>query len=199
VTRALLALLLVAGCDRRADAAVEGVELAQARGVIDRPGGTLVVVTVEAPAPELPAGARELQLAIARQVPWKQVDAVLKRSEAAGARAVPLVGDKWRVRGFVVSDELKTDQSIAFTATADGKSCVSPPGEPEAKCVQTIDKDHVDVAYTRALIREAVDAYGIQDVDLQVPPEMQWQDIVRAVDAARTCCKGTTVRVKINR
>jgi hypothetical protein len=196
----LTALLVfaLAGCQGRPEAAVHGVPLAQARGVIDEPDGELVVVTVEAPDPPLPAG-KPVKLAIARQVPWNQVAALLAKAEAAGVKAVPLVGNKWRVRGFVLSEPLQTDQSIAYTATSDGKSCVSPPGEPEAKCVQTIDKDHIDVAYTRELVREAVDVYKIQDVDVQVPSQMQWQDVVRAIDAARTCCGDTAVRVKLDR
>jgi hypothetical protein len=198
VTAALFALTAAcASCDKRPDASAEGITLPQARGFIDAPDGPTVKVTVEAPAPALPAG-KVVKLAIAKQVQWGQVDALLQKAAAAGVRAVPLVGDKWRVRGFVPSDELKTEESIALTGTSDGKSCVSPPGEPEAKCVQTVDMNHIDVAYTRGLVREAVTAYKIEDIDLEIPPDMQWQDVVRAVDAARTCCGSQTIRVKIN-
>lgn len=192
-----LAALLLVGCQSKRDASVDGVVLAQARGVSEPPDGPTLRVPGD-DADRLPDGPL-VRLAIARQTAWKDVDELLHRLEKAGVQPVLLVGQRWRVRAFTLSDPLETEESIALTATIDGKSCVSPPGVPEAKCVQTIDKNHIDVAYTRELVREAVGAYRIHDIDVEVPPTMQWQDVVRTLDAARTCCFGDKVRVKLDR
>jgi biopolymer transport protein ExbD len=198
---ATLLAVAAAGCKNKPDASYDGVPLPQARGVREAPDGPTLVVRPDATSPEVPAGAAGgiLRLAIDRHVHWKDVDALLKKVEAAGAQAVPLVGQRWHLRAFSLSDDLEAERSIAVTATLDGKTCVSPPDVPEAKCVQTIEKNHVDVAYTRELVREAVNEYKIYDVNLQVDPEMQWQDVVRAIDGARTCCYDVPVRVKLNR
>ncbi|HTM23060.1 MAG TPA: hypothetical protein VL172_21215 [Kofleriaceae bacterium] len=197
-TAAVALALLVAACESRPEAAVDGVQLAQARGVIDEPDGDLIKMTEDAPDPPLPAAGKTVKLAVARRVPWNKLDAWLKRADAAGVKVGLLAGNRWHVRGFVLSDPL-SGESIALTGTSDGKICAAPPGEPEAKCYQTIDKDHIDEASTRRLVREAVTEYQLQDVDLQMPPEAQWQDVVRAIDGARTCCGDTSVRVKLNR
>ena len=198
---AALAAVAAAGCRNKPNASYEGVPLAQARGVREAPEGPTIVVRPDATQPEIPRDATGgiLRLAIDRHVHWKDVDALLKKVDAAGAQAVPLVGHRWHLRAFSLSDDLESQRSIALTATLEGKSCASPPGVPEAKCVQTIEKNHIDVAYTRELVREAVNEYQIFDVNLQVDPEMQWQDVVRAIDGARTCCYDTPVRVKLNR
>ncbi len=200
VSAALLAVA-AAGCKNKPDATYDGVPLPQARGVREAPEAPTLVVRPDATSPDIPAGVAGgmLRLAIHRHVQWKDVDALLKRVDAAGAQAVPLVGQRWHLRAFSLSDDLETERSIAVTATLEGKTCVSPPGVAEAKCVQTIEKNHIDVAYTRELVREAVNEYKIYDVDLQVDPEMQWQDVVRAIDGVRTCCYDTPVRVKLNR
>ena len=178
-------------------AKVDGILLPQARGVVDAPDGP----TLKIPGDDLttlPEGPI-VRLAIARDVPWKTVDALLVRIEAAGKRPVLLVGKRLKVREFVINEELENSESIALTATADGKSCVSPPGVPEAKCVQPLDKDRIDRAHTRKLVREAVKGYKLTDVNVEVPLNLGWADVVRTIDSARTCCKGTEVRVQLNR
>ena len=62
-----------------------------------------------------------------------------------------------------------------------------------------MDPTYIDVAHTRRLVREAKDGYHLTDVNVEVPPEIGWYDVVRTIDAARTCCRGTTMRVKLNR
>ena len=57
----------------------------------------------------------------------------------------------------------------------------------------------IDRAHTRRLVREAVMEYKLFDINVQVAPKQKWADVVRILDGARTCCRGTTMRVKLNR
>jgi len=170
----------------------------QATGVIDAEEGP----TLHVPGDDtsvLPDGP-VVRLAISHDVKWTEANALIKRVEAAGKRPVLLVGKRHKLRAFQLSDgEIDMDKAIALTATADGKSCVAPPGSDEAKCVQPLDRVRIDRAYTRKLVREASDAYGLTDVDLQVARSLPWADVVRAIDGARTCCKDRTIRVKLQR
>jgi hypothetical protein len=196
-----VALATSSACDVRfkakGHAKVDGILLPQARGVADAPDGP----TLHIPGDDLTTlpDAPIIRLAIARDVPWKTVLALMVRIEEAGKRPVLLVGKRLKVREFIISDELENSDSIALTATVDGKSCVSPPGVPEAKCVQPLDKDRIDRAHTRKLVREAMNVYHLTDVNVEVPPNLGWADVVRTIDSARTCCKGTEMRVKLNR
>ena len=88
-------------------------------------------------------------------------------------------------------------EPIRLFTTDRGKACVSPPGVAEAKCVQRGDKKHIDRAFVRELIREAIRGYGIADVVVELPPTIEWADAVRAVDGARTCCKNVQPRVSV--
>ena len=63
--------------------------------------------------------------------------------------------------------------------------------------MQGADKKHVQRAFVRETIRDAVKAYGITDVDVMVTPDLQWADVVKTIDGARTCCGDTDVRVKL--
>ena len=183
------------GCHGKGHAKVDGVLVPQARSGYDVPKGP----TLHIPGDDLSKlpDAPIIKIAAERKVPWKQVKALIERIRAAGKQAVPLVGDRWRVRAFALSDETK-GPTIAVTATPDGKSCVSPPGVDEAKCVQTVGKDQIDRAYTRRLVREAVKAYQLYDADLEVQGDITWADVVRAIDGTRTCCMDTEVRVKLD-
>lgn len=170
----------------------------QATGVVDAEEGP----TLHMPGDDistLPDGP-VVRLAAARDVKWTEVEALIERIEAAGKRPVLLVGQRHRVRAFQLSDgEIDMDRAIALTATADGKSCVAPPGSPEAKCAQPMDAVRIDRAYTRKLVREASDAYQMTDVDIQVSRHLSWADVVRTIDGARTCCKDRKMRVKLQR
>ena len=74
----------------------------------------------------------------------------------------------------------------------------SPPGVEEAKCVKRRgDTRHVDRAFTRQLVREAVAGYQLSDVVVEIPPDLEWADVMRAVDAAKTCCKEDSPRAAI--
>lgn len=178
------------------EARIEGVLLPDAQGVIKMPEGPLVQVRVDQPDPELP-DAPLIKLAIERAVPWQRVQALVAAIEAKGGTAVPLVGVRTGAFGFVINDEL-TGPAIQLTSTPDGKFCVGPPGVDEAKCVQSSDRRHINRSFVRETIREAVKAYDLGDVEVWVPPELDWADVVRTIDGARTCCKGTSVRVRLH-
>lgn len=195
----VVALIAAAGCSKPKDreVKVDGILLPQALAVIEaEPGPTLHVPGDDLTT--LPEGP-VVRLAIARTVPWREVDALIRRVEAAGKRPVLLVGKRHHVRAFVLTEELTGKESIALTATSDYKACVSPPGVEEAKCVQPIDPKYIDVAHTRKLVREAMRKYHLTDVDVEVPADLGWVDVVRIIDGARTCCQGTAMRVRLNR
>jgi hypothetical protein len=195
---AVLVILGVIGCGQPERGNVNGILLPQATGVIEVPEGPTIELAKPGAAAKLgalPVGDT-IKIAAHIDVPWTEVRDVIKAIHAAGKRAVPLVGVRNRVRAFVISDEL-LGESIALTAQPNGKACVSPPGVPEAKCVQTMSKKNIDRGFVRGLMSEAVNRYRIYDVDVEAQGAIRWIDVVRAVDGARTCCR-TTIRVKLN-
>ncbi len=188
----------MAGCKGRGQAKVDGILVPQATGVVEPEEGP----TLHVPGDDtsvLPDGP-VVRLAIARDVKWYEVNALIKRIEAAGKRPVLLVGKRHRLRAIELSDgEIDLDKAIKLTATLDGKSCVGPPDSNQAKCAQPMDSVRIDRAYTRKLVREASNAYDLTEVDVQVARKLPWADVVRAVDGARTCCKDREMRVKLQR
>lgn len=178
------------------EARIEGVLLPDAQGVFPMPAGPLLKIQVGQPDPEIP-DAPVIKLAIERPVPWQRVQALIAAIEAKGATAVPLVGVRTGAHGFDMGDDL-VGPAIQLTSTPDGKFCVGPPGVEEAKCVQSSDKRHINRSFVRETIREAVKAYDLADVEVWVPPELDWADVVRTIDGARTCCKGVEVRVRLH-
>jgi hypothetical protein len=199
MTRALcfaVGLVLAAGCEGKGLATVGKALLAQADGVIEPDvGPTLEVGTAEVTA--LPA-AKVFRLAIDGDVPWQRVAQLIEWAEAEGKRPVLLVGRRHRVKALQLDDELQGPAIDLLTYT-DGKACVRPPDTDEAGCVQTLEKKHIDRAYVRELVREARKAYGLEDVLVEIPPELTWANVVRAVDGARTCCSDGPMRVRIKR
>lgn len=194
----VMLLIGVLGCGQPERGNVNGILLPQATGVIDVPEGPTIELAAPGAAAKLgplPAGDT-IKIAAHIDVPWTEIRDVIKGIHAAGKRAVPLVGVRQRVRAFVISDEL-LGASIALTAQPNGKVCASPPGVPEAKCIQTVSKKNIDRGFVRSLMSEAVNAYQLYDVDVEAQGAIRWIDVVRAVDGARTCCR-TTIRVKLN-
>lgn len=171
---------------------VDGVLVPQARSGFDVPEGPVLHI----PGDDLATLPDDevIKIAAYRKTPWKDVRELIKRIEAEGKTAVPLVGDRTQVRAFRLSDEVE-GPTIAVTATAEGKVCVAAPGVPEAKCAQTITKNQVDRAHTRRLVREAVQVLKLYEADLEVQGAITWADVVRAVDGTRTCCQDTPVAV----
>jgi hypothetical protein len=182
----LTAGLALASCKVTRQAHVEGIWVAQAAGLIDAPKGDALPITRGLVVKELPATAN-VKLAVARDVPWSEVRELRKRILDAGKMPYLIVADDRKVGAIELYEELEGEAIKVFVSFG-GKLCVAPPGSPEAKCVQRGDKLHVDRAFTRELVREAVGAYGLHDVLVDIPSDIEWGDVARAVDGARTCC-----------
>jgi hypothetical protein len=194
----LAGLAVASGCGNTGDATVEGVLLAQADGVADAPAGATVAAdekNIDTVA--VPAGARLVRLALGRKVLWTQVQALARRVEAAGARPVFLAGNWQHVKELRLEDDWPGGPAIQVIAYVDGKACVQPPGAIEAKCVQSGTKKYIERAYLRELVREQVKMFDVTQVEVDLPSTLSWDDVVRTIDGARTCCEGTKVRVRL--
>jgi hypothetical protein len=191
-----LLLLGAAACGQNPyEAKVDGVVLVEADRVVMPEKAPVVKLTLDELEPEVPPVA-VVQLAIGLDVTWDRVKTTITAMRDQGVRPVLLVGVRQDVRAIVLSDELE-GPSIHLTSTPDGKFCVGPPTSNEAKCVQSADRKHISRAFVRELIRDAVEAYDLHDVDVQVTGDLYWADVVRTVDGARTCCGKIAVRVKL--
>jgi hypothetical protein len=194
---ALVALTFASACTSNEDARVGGVLLAQADGVFDPPAGATVAVdekTID--AAQVPAGAPIVRLAVGRKALWSQVQRLIAKVEAAGAKPVLLVGSWHHVVAMRLEDDWPGGRALQVMAFVDGKACVQPPGAIEAKCVQSGTKQYIERAYLRELVREQVRMFDIPQVEVEIPSSLTWVDVVRTIDGARTCCKGTTIRVR---
>lgn len=187
----LLVLGLAAtACGSKGHAKVDGVLVPQADGVIDVPEGPTVAADVGTiDAAVVPSGAKVVKLAIGRKVPWSDVRALEGKVRAAGARPVFLAGAFHKVRAFALEDAWPGgEQSITVTSYVDGKACVLPPGAIEARCVQSGSKNQIDRAFLRELVREQVKLYDVKQIEVELAATLPWDDVVRTIDAARTCC-----------
>jgi hypothetical protein len=192
----LAPLLVLAACGSNPyEARVEGIRLADADKTIEAKPGPTVKLTLDDLEPAIPQ-APAARLVIARDVSWARVQSTLGRFEAAGVEPVILVGSRGKVGALDLSEEI-SEQSIHLTATSDGKFCVGPPTTGEARCTKNQAGAHIPRNYVREEIRAAVKAYELTDVDVVLDGDLWWVDVVHAIDGARTCCKGTTVKVKI--
>ncbi|MBZ0238697.1 MAG: hypothetical protein K8M05_40680 [Deltaproteobacteria bacterium] len=196
VVLALLVLPAAPGCDSHLDAEVGGALLPQALDVMPPGDGPTIVVLPGKPAPALPAGP--VKLAVDHAVPWRELGPLLAAADQAGAQPTLLVGQRDRIRGFRLSDELRDEYTLRFQPTSDGKFCLSPPATREAYCVQTGTRRHVSAAFVRAAVQKAVAAYGITQGRVVPDADTRWGDIVRSIDGARTCCK-EPFRVAVSR
>jgi hypothetical protein len=184
-------------CNSNRQATVEGIWIAQADGITRAPEGATIAIEKNTTVDSLPDDD-VVRLAIARDVLWSQVRGLRKQIEAAGKTPVLLVASDRKVGAIELFETLEGDPINVFVSVG-GKLCVAPPGSPEAKCVQRGDKLHVDRAFTRELVREAVNAYGLRDVLVDVPADLEWADVVRSVDGARTAFfhEKTAARVRV--
>ena len=194
------------GCGAKGHAEVDGVLIPQADAVVDAPDGETVaadVATVEQAA--VPSGAKVVRLALGRSVPWHDVRRLMQRVRDAGATPVLLAGARHKVKAFELEDAWPAgerspgDRVITVISYVDGKACVQPPGAIEAKCVQSGDKRQIDRAFLRELIREQVKTFDLPMVEVDLAESLEWDDVVRTIDAARTCCYETRVAVRLKR
>ena len=140
-----------------------------------------------------------VRLAIGRQVTWDKVNALMDKVVAAGRKPQLLAGHDHKVKGFRLEDDKArgVDRVISIIAYIDGKACVQPPGAIEAKCVQSGDRRQIDRAFLRELVREQVKKFDIQVVEIELAGGLAFADVVRTIDAARTCCYETAVSVRL--
>lgn len=189
----LLAALVSLGCGKSSkDVEVNGVSVAQASGVYVPEEAPTVTMTRKQRADEieLPEGPA-VRLAIGRDVSYGQAKQLIDRTEAAGKKAILLVGDRNTLAAIKLNDEI-TDprKAIRLVATPDGKACVGPPDNKQTRCAEQVYSDHVSKASVREFIREAIKVYGMTEVRVFARPSVEWADVIRAVDGARTCCDG---------
>ncbi|MCG8416576.1 MAG: hypothetical protein MJE77_01380 [Proteobacteria bacterium] len=137
-----------------------------------------------------------VKLAIDRLVPWAKVQAVLKTIEDKKQKPVLLVAQRFKVRAFHLNDEL-LGPAIEVYAQMEGKICVKHPDVREAKCNQGLDETYIDPAFTRGLVREAVNGYQRTNVRVDLPDMLTWGDVVASVGGARSCCGKRAIRVKL--
>lgn len=198
----LILLVAAAGCKDKGHAEVEGILIPQADGVVEaEDGATMAVNGKTIDSAPVPASAPVVRLAIARDVPWDRVMALVERVNAAGQRPLLLAGDNHKVKGFRLEDDKArgVDRIISVIAYIDGKACVQPPGGIEAKCVQSPDGRYIDRAFLRELVREQVKKFDVQTVEVELASGLPWADVVRTIDGARTCCYETEVAVRLKR
>jgi hypothetical protein len=200
----LAAALIAAGCGKACQSSrineVEGAVLADAMGHVDPPEGGVTVALLPGQDEVAIPDADSIVLAIDRRVPWGRVASTVEQVERSGAELGILVGRRGHVRGFVLADEHERRPGVellGFPSAEGWKSCVRPRGGDEAKCAQQHGGRHIDAAFTRELVREAVRAYNSRDVIVGIPENLSWGDAVRLIDAARTCCFEEEVRVEI--
>ena len=84
----------IAGCTNKGSVEVDGILVPQARGFIAAKEGPTLHIPGDdiSKLPDAPV----VRLAIARDVPWNEIDELIGRIEQAGKEPVLLVGDKWR-------------------------------------------------------------------------------------------------------
>jgi hypothetical protein len=160
----------------------------------DRPAAEAPAISLPGAPATLPDG-QILRVAIDRQAPVSDAHALLARLDEAGRTPVLLVADRrGRVHAFERPPAAGDAPAIRLIATPDGKACVALPDVEEAKCVTTT-YGHIDRAFTRTGVREAVTVSGLTTVAVEADPTLEWGDFVRTVDAARTCCDGVAMTV----
>jgi hypothetical protein len=171
--------------------------LAQASGVEELPAGAENAPVVEI-LPDRPATVPDVpvvKLAIDRDATWGQVKATLHVIDQRKQKAVLLVAERRTVRALARFDQVGDldvpellAHAIELTAYTDGKVCVRHPTVAEAKCVQAPSRTYIDGAFTRELVREAANGYGLSKAVADLPDGLQWDDVVRVIDGVRTCC-----------
>lgn len=195
------AIVLVAACQGPKPAHVGDAVLAQATGTYQPPEGQTVVIT--AGNTELPAELDQVvRVAFDDDLTFGTVEKVLAQLEERGVEVHILVGQRRDIAAMKLEDELE-GPAIRLVGELEGKACVAPPGVIEAKCVQSSDRNNISKAYVRELTNEAVREYGLRDIEAYIPKQLDWGNVVRVIDGARTCCQWSktepdlTTRVKL--
>jgi hypothetical protein len=168
--------------------------LAEADGTVPAPEGATIEVGVT-PIPSRLAGP--VRVAIDRDVPYPQAIEALRAIERAGGQPMPLVAVRTHIEA-VPPPRPRAGDAIKLSARTEGKACVSPPDNDEATCVSRTDHLHIDRAFVRQLLAQAVKEYGLRRVNVIIDPALTWADALRAIDGARTCCgAGAGIEVSV--
>jgi hypothetical protein len=177
---------------------LDGVRLADVSAHVPVVEAPRLVVKAGQPVPALPAGARQVQLAVDREMPFGELRSFLQAIDKAGVRAQILVSVDGKL-GALPPSLPAVPQSIllAVEMGEEVKACVAEPGAEVRACVSRKDGLHVERAFVRELVREAVKTYELTAVHVRPDPKLAWIEVVRAVDGARTCCKGTEIKVSV--
>jgi hypothetical protein len=195
---ALLAVLVLVGC--------EPLEIVVGKARLPEVDDAIMTV-VDGPLVELPTTvpaklSGPVRIAADRDVLYADVLSAAEAVETAGGSPQILVAHRGRVVA-VLPPSVPVDATKAIRLRAgpkDGvmKACISPPDTLEATCVarRGDDAKHIDRAFVRQLVNQAVKEYGLDEVNVLVDPTLTWADAVRAIDGARTCC-GKPVKVQV--
>ena len=130
---------------------------------------------------------------------WRRVRGLADRIEKQGARAVLLVGRGHtnEIVAFQPTEPLRPGKHLTLDAMMTGKFCLAHPDAEARYCVQSGDTTHISRPFVEQAVAKAVKGYGLRDVEVTVDPHMNWAEVVRAIDGARTCCPGIDVRASL--
>jgi hypothetical protein len=193
---AALALAALGGCAAKEHAKVGATVLVQADGVVEAPAGATLEVTRATLAGLTPPPEAIVRLAVARDVPWSDVEGLIGTLRGHGKQVAMLVGQRWNVRAIELEQPI-AERHVTVLAFVTGKACVRGPGVDAAKCVQSDDNTYVEKAFVRQLVREARESFGVDHVAVEVQGGLPWGDVVNALDGARTCCGDHAMTVAV--
>ncbi len=197
LTAAVVAVA-AAACGGAKEAKVGEARLAYADGVDDVPEGWSTVEVVPGRSYLLPEQAKQVLIAVDRDAMFSDVWPLIEGARARDTELLFLVADRrQRVKVMEMSPP-PAESAIRVIVTDDGKACVNLPGVEEAKCVMTA-QHRVDRAFTRELVREAFRASELRRIRVEADAGLRWNDVVRAVDGARTCCTGERMIVGLEK
>lgn len=186
----------LAACQNKFAAVVDGVLLAESDLGEPAPQAPRFTILTEPTVPDeqlaFPPG--QVQLVIERGVPWARVETLLAILESKKIEPILLTGQTHKVHRFRLNDELTGAPKFTITGDAHGKFCVQTAQLPQAYCVQggKIAGKHIHRAFVRETVRDVVRKWEMNEAEIYVDPAMEWADVVRLVDGARTCCGKAT-------
>ncbi len=196
----LIAAVAVAAtaCGGVKEAKVGEARLAYADGVDDAPKGWSTVEVMPGKAGALPDDAKQVLIAADRDATFGDVWPLIQAARARDVDLLFYVADRRQRVKVMEMNPPAGEKQIRVIVTDDGKVCVNLPGIKEAKCVMTT-QHRVDRAYTRELVREAFRASDLRRVRVEAETALRWNDVVRTVDGARTCCSGERMIVGLEK
>jgi hypothetical protein len=199
--RVLVLAVVLAGCGKNPlMAEVDGVTLPECDDVVPAAPGPIVAVSDDTHEEDLKLPAdKVVRIAAERSVSWRRVKQLAARVAKQGSSPVLLVGRgiSSDVGAFEPVEALHGGKHLTLNATRDGKFCLGHPDSDQLYCVQGHDRTHIARTFVRETLSAAVKQYGLHDVEVTVDPGMNWADMIRAVDGARTCCEGVAMRATL--